>query len=122
MNVDLWTYRARPIRAVDGDTIEVVVDLGMFVHSTQHLRLRDIDAPEIYRGTDDEKARGQDAKEFAEDWLSAALAGGADPWPLLINTYRDRQSFNRYVADVWRADTGMSLAEDLVLAGHAVWV
>lgn len=113
---DIWVYRAAPLRVVDGDTIYVHVDHGMRVYSVQSLRLQDIDAPEIFRGSEEEKAAGQEAKTFVEEWIESLPD---DPWPLLIRTERDKQSFNRYVAVVQRVDTGEFLGNALVFAEHA---
>lgn len=117
MNPDLWVYRARPVRVIDGDTIVVDIDHGMHVFTSQSLRLKDVDCPELYRGSDEEKAAGRAARAFVQEWLAARTGA----WPLFVNTYKDRQSFNRYVADVWDVD-GNSLAVAIVDAGHGSWV
>ena len=112
----LWRYRARPERVVDADTIYVTVDHGMRILSAQSIRVRGVNAPEIYGGTDQEKAAGRAARTFVIEWLENVPVG---PWPLRINTYKDTQSFNRYVADV--TDTaGRNLAADIIAAGHGV--
>lgn len=98
----VWTYQARYVRAVDGDTVELLVDHGMRVHSTQRVRLLDVYAPE----------RGQEGyletRDEVDRFLSAA--GGAS-WPLLIVTHKDRRTFERYLADVYRLPDGASLGE-----------
>ena len=108
----VWTYRARFVRAVDGDTIEVLVDLGLRVSSTIRVRVADINAPEL-RGA--EKELGKAARDWVQNYL-------ADETWLLIRTRKDKRSFNRYVADVWRASDGKYLQAATVEAGHAVWV
>lgn len=113
---DIWTYRARFVRAVDGDTIEILVDLGLRVSSTIRVRVADINAPEL-RGA--EKELGKAARDWVRDFLSAD-GQGEKGW-LVIRTRKDKRSFNRYVADVWRAD-GENLQAATVEAGHAVWV
>ena len=116
---DIWTYRARFVRAVDGDTIEILVDLGLRVSSTIRVRVADINAPEL-RGA--EKELGKAARDWVRDFLSAdgQGEGESEGW-LVIRTRKDKRSFNRYVADVWRAD-GENLQAATVEAGHAVWV
>ena len=39
----LWTYLARVVHVVDGDTLDVVVDLGLGHRAFPRLRLRGID-------------------------------------------------------------------------------
>lgn len=113
---NIWWYRAKPIRAIDGDTVELLVDHGMHIHSTQRVRLQGVDAPELFRGTEEERERGAAAKSFVEDWLSASV--NTDDWPLLVHTNKDRQSFNRYVASVWSVELREFLGDAVVAAGH----
>jgi endonuclease YncB( thermonuclease family) len=111
---DLWTYRARPTRVVDGDTLYVEVDHGMHIFSVQSLRLSGVNAPELYRGTDEEKAAGQAAKQFVQDWIANLPE---HKWPLVVRTDKDRRSFNRYVATVTDL-AGHDLAAAIIAAGH----
>lgn len=65
-------YRAEVRRWVDGDTIELLVDLGLDTHHRGKFRLARVDAPEtaLRRGvTPEEKARGLALKAaLAERW------------------------------------------------------
>lgn len=82
-----YRYRAIALRVIDGDTFVADVDLGFHTHVHQHIRLHGYNAPEL-RTPDGPGARAR---------LQAALAGE----PLVLQTYRDVQSFERWVADVW---------------------
>ncbi len=44
----LYTYEAEVKRVVDGDTIDLLVDLGFTVHVKVRVRLLGIDTPEVY--------------------------------------------------------------------------
>ena len=44
-----YRYRARLERVVDGDTIDVLIELGFYVTLRERVRLEGIDTPEIYR-------------------------------------------------------------------------
>ncbi len=108
---DLWWYRATPVKAIDGDTIEVVLDHGCVIRSNQRIRLLDVHAPE--RG----QPGGSECTAEVAGWLAART--GYVLWPLLVHTAKDRQSFNRYVADVFDAE-GMHLNEHMrrfIIAG-----
>lgn len=91
----MWYYRARIDRVVDGDTIDVEIDLGFHVHTRQRLRLGRIDTPE----------RGQPgfelAKAVVEDWLAAAagMAMSTD-WPLRVATAKTGK-YGRWIAEVY---------------------
>lgn len=116
---NLYTYRAKLCRVIDGDSVRMLLDLGIFVHTTQAIRVKDVDCAEIFSGSAEGKEKGQEAKAWTEGWFEANDDGSE--WPFLVRTYRDKQSFNRYVADVV-AVGGSDLATDLVAGGYAVRV
>lgn len=65
----MYKYRATVIRVVDGDTIDVDIDLGFFtVLHRQRIRLHGIDAPEV-RGS--ERFSGLESKA----WLKHKIEG-----------------------------------------------
>lgn len=114
----LWTYRARATDVIDGDTIEVVIDHGMHMLSTQRIRIASIDAPEMFSG--DNREAGITARFAVAGWINEANRW--DPqWPLLVETAKDRMSFNRYVGIVSRIGDSEVLADYLVNNGFAVW-
>ena len=61
----MYEYQVKEIvRVVDGDTVDVIIDLGFSLTKKERVRLAGIDAPES-RTTDlEEKELGLDAKEF----------------------------------------------------------
>jgi endonuclease YncB( thermonuclease family) len=106
-------YRAVVKAVVDGDTIDVVADLGFALYHAMRLRLKGIDAPEIFgRVTEEERASGYAAKAFVERLLNQ---------PIVIRTLPDATTFGRYEATVTLAD-GRDLCDVIVEAGHAVRV
>jgi endonuclease YncB( thermonuclease family) len=95
----LFTYRAWVHRVLDGDTIEAVVDLGFGITTTQILRLRGIDAPELV------SKEGKEAKEALEKMLKlqdvgGRMADGETGGPVLIKTVKS-DKYDRYLADVF---------------------
>jgi micrococcal nuclease len=124
---DVWTNQARYERVIDGDSIEVIVDLGFGIHVGYDPRLRialrvlGVDTPEINRGTAEERARAAQATEFTRAWPQTRCGAAPDePWPIHIRT-QAKDSFGRYLADVWCAYVpDASLAEDLLSHGLAV--
>lgn len=103
----MYEYAARPLRVIDGDTLEVQVDLGFDVHVKQRVRLLGVNCPE--HGT----VGGEDATAFTKGWLQQF---GPD---LTLRTVRDRkEKYGRYLG-VIVASTRI-LNEDLVTNGHAV--
>src|SRR4051812_975340 len=112
-------YRAADVRTVDGDTIDVEVDLGFYVTARARLRFAGIDCPEI------NTPEGKAAHDATAGWLQDNRALVVQAWPLLIETRPKQDVYNRWIA-VIRPNTGpdaaagASLNDWLVVGGHAV--
>ncbi|MEU4331368.1 thermonuclease family protein [Nonomuraea dietziae] len=104
---DLYVYAATVAKVVDGDTLDLVVDLGFGTSHKIRARLVGVYSPEL--GTPE----GETAAEFTRAWVAAH---GPD---IRVRTFRDRKErYGRYLATITGAD-GISLGEALVEAGHA---
>ena len=68
----MYEYSCTVERVVDGDTIDVVLDLGFDIFYKSRVRLYGIDTPESRTRDLDEKARGKMASAF----LKEAIEGG----------------------------------------------
>lgn len=67
----MYTYKIKKInRVIDGDTIDVDIDLGFSITITQRVRLQGIDAAETRTKDLVEKEKGLAAKEWLEKELS----------------------------------------------------
>jgi micrococcal nuclease len=97
----VYQYRATMSRVVDGDTYELDIDLGFRVHTIIPVRLHGIDVFE--RNT----PQGIEATAFAHKLLTGR--------PLIVVSYKDAQSFARWVADVYVDD--IHVADRLRVAG-----
>ena len=87
---DDYLRRAIVKRVVDGDTIDVDVDLGYKITTHQRLRLARIDTPEI-RGK--ERAAGLKAMQFVVEILKSSPS-------VYVKTFKAGK-FGRYIAEVW---------------------
>jgi len=67
----MYTYHATINRIIDGDTVDVTLDLGFGVKYDQRVRLAGIDTPEKRTRNAAEKALGIDAT----NWLTKQLEG-----------------------------------------------
>lgn len=100
-------------RVIDGDTVELVIDLGFRRATRERVRLKGIDAPERHTST---RAAGDAAALFVEDWFQAV------DHPILVSHQAD--SFGRWLGSIY--DLGPdgtlvnSLADALLENGHAV--
>jgi micrococcal nuclease len=113
MPTQAWVYRAKLERVIDGDTLQIQLDMGLHAYRVERLRLLGVNAPEVHGAT---KAAGDAATAYVREWLAAA---GADPWPLVVQTYRT-DNFGRYLGAVWRVVDGANLSNDLIYSGNAV--
>ncbi|MFC7723417.1 thermonuclease family protein [Nonomuraea recticatena] len=102
-------YAATVAKVVDGDTLDLVVDLGFGTSHKIRARLVGVYAPELGAA----EGKGEQAAEFTRAWA-------AEHGPVLtVRTFRDRKErYGRYLATITSAD-GASLGEALVAAGHA---
>ena len=106
--MNTYIYRARPVRVIDGDTLDVDVDLGFHIFTRQRLRLLGIDTPEIYGR--EASPRGAAAKERVEELVML------EEWLLIATEKSD--SFGRYLAEVY-LPSGRKLGQILLDEGLA---
>ena len=66
----MYEYACKVERVVDGDTVDVVLDLGFDILYKSRVRLYGIDTPESRTRNKDEKARGKMAAAFLEDAIN----------------------------------------------------
>ena len=64
------------VRIVDGDTIDVSIDLGFNIFTIQRVRLLGIDTPEIHTKNFEEKQHGEEAKQFVINFIEEAEREG----------------------------------------------
>ena len=107
-----YTYRAEVVKVVDGDTIDVTIDLGFRIGAVQRLRLMDVNAWET-RGF--ERPAGLAAKQYVEARLNLSDK-------IYVQTIKDTKGkYGRLLAWVWTEIAGevSCLNDDLVMMGHA---
>lgn len=101
-------FRAWGKHVVDGDTFDLLMDLGLYQYAYERIRLHGIDTPEIYGVSHDseEYAAGMEAKGLVEDLVLDQ--------PMLIRTLEE-ESFGRFVARCWYREEGewLDLTEKL---------
>ena len=71
-----YNFRVTEInRVVDGDTIDVTIDLGFDLYKKERVRVAGVDTPEKRTRNLEEKALGIDATEWLKDKLESAIDG-----------------------------------------------
>jgi len=109
-----FSYRVdKVIKVVDGDTIDVMLDLGFDIKYKSRVRLFGIDTPESRTRDNYEKKFGLLAKEFLKTQLKEAKK-------ITIKTYKDEETgkFGRILGDVWC--DGKSINQLMCDESHAV--
>jgi micrococcal nuclease len=107
-------FKARVVRVVDGDTVELDFDLGFRISHRHVVRLADIDCPEL-RGPS--RPAGSAARSFTDTWCKE------HPIVMVLTEKADSPSdkYGRFVATLWpKSGNGRTLNDALVEAGHAV--
>jgi micrococcal nuclease len=95
-------------RVVDGDTIDVTLDLGFDVCTRQRVRLLGIDTPESRTSDKQEKIFGLLSKEKLKKWCLKAVESEKDDIEIELRCpERDsRGKFGRILAEVWVCENG----------------
>jgi micrococcal nuclease len=93
----MYEYNCKIVRVVDGDTVDVDVDLGWSTFRCgERIRLYGVDTPECRSRDAEEKAAGLLAKEFVE---GALHVGGT--YTLIT---REKGKFGRYLGVIMLSD------------------
>ena len=91
----MYEYKCKVKRVVDGDTMDVILDLGFSVHHAVRVRMAGIDTPESRTRDKDEKARGKLSKAFLKERIKGKKI-------ILKTKIKDAKGkFGRVIAEVW---------------------
>jgi micrococcal nuclease len=111
----MYEYRVKKVTGVvDGDTIDVELDLGFNISYSQRVRLAGIDTPESRTKDKVEKALGLEVKQRLKDTLSKAQV-------IVIRTELPDSSekYGRILGWLFLDGAEMSINEALVADGYA---
>ena len=98
----MYEYNCKVKRVVDGDTVDVVIDLGFDIHYVSRVRLYGIDTPESRTRNKDEKVRGLMSKQCLIDELAKGQ--------VVIRTRRDKKGkFGRVLGEMYVGDKNINL-------------
>ena len=109
----LFHYKATVDRVIDGDTIDVTLDLGFDISYRGRIRFQGINAPESRTRDAVEKQAGLAAKRYVEDWIN-----GHEQRVIIQTSLDDRGKFGRILGRILN-DEGECLNDELVSLGHA---
>ncbi len=112
----MYTYKAKLMRVVDGDTVDAEIDLGFGVFMKQRIRLYGINTPESRTRDLEEKERGLAAKARLVEILGKEF--------IIETILNKRGKFGRILGTLHTiAEEGgesININQKLVEEGHAV--
>ena len=113
----MYEYRCKVVHIVDGDTVDVDIDLGFGVWmKKQRIRMYGIDTPESRTRDLEEKKYGLAAKAYLTGMLD-------DEAGITLKTHKDAEGkFGRILGELWRTTdfADKSINEYMIEKHHAV--
>tara|TARA_B100000212_G_scaffold285797_1_gene226346 strand:- start:49 stop:507 length:459 start_codon:yes stop_codon:yes gene_type:complete len=105
-------------RVVDGDTIDVTIDLGFDLSKKERVRVAGVDTPEKRTRDLEEKKLGKDATNWLKEKLEGAISGADD---LIIRTelVGGVGKYGRLLGWLYIGDGDLSLNEEMIQEGYA---
>ena len=108
----MYEYRVADIvKIVDGDTLDLTIDLGFYLFKQERVRVAGIDAPESRTRNLDEKRLGLQAKDFVTEQLAAAES-------IIIRSGKS-DKYGRFLGWLYLNGSEKSLNEIMIEWGYA---
>ena len=106
------------VKVLDGDTIDVIIDLGFDLSKKERVRIAGVDTPEKRTRNLEEKALGIDATNWLKEKLEGAISGDDD---LVIRTELEGGvgKYGRLLGWCYIGDATTSLNEQMIAEGFA---
>ncbi len=114
-----YNFRVTKVKKVlDGDTIDVVIDLGFDLAKTERVRIAGVDTPEKRTRDLEEKALGIDATNWLKGKLEEVIKGDTD---LVIRTelVGGVGKYGRLLGWLYIGDSNLSINEQMIQLGYA---
>ena len=110
----MYTYKAKLLRVIDGDTVDAEIDLGFGVYMKQRVRMFGINTPDSRSKDTDEKEKGLASKQRLTELLTREF---------VIETILNKRSKCGRVLGILyieNADSKINVNEQMVADGFAV--
>jgi len=105
-------------RVLDGDTIDVTIDLGFDLYKKERVRVAGVDTPEKRTRDLKEKELGIDATNWLKEKLEGALAG-EDQLTIRTELVGGVGKYGRLLGWLYVGDSELSLNEMMITEGYA---
>jgi|TARA_A100001388_G_scaffold218642_1_gene169232 micrococcal nuclease len=105
-------------RVLDGDTIDVTIDLGFDLYKKERVRIAGVDTPEKRTRNLEEKALGIDATNWLKEKLESTLSGD-DQLSIRTELVGGVGKYGRLLGWLYVGDEDVSLNEQMITEGYA---
>ena len=105
-------------RVVDGDTIDVTIDLGFDLMKKERVRVAGVDTPEKRTRNLEEKALGIDATNWLKGKLDSAIKGD-DELTIRTELKGGVGKYGRLLGWLYVGTSDLSLNEEMITEGYA---
>jgi micrococcal nuclease len=105
-------------RVLDGDTIDVTIDLGFDLYKKERVRIAGVDTPEKRTRNLEEKALGIDATNWLKEKLDSTIAGD-DELTIRTELVGGVGKYGRLLGWLYVGDSELSLNEAMIEEGYA---
>ena len=114
-----YNFRVTEInRVLDGDTIDVTIDLGFDLYKKERVRIAGVDTPEKRTRDLEEKELGIDATNWLKEKLEGTLAGD-DELTIRTELHGGVGKYGRLLGWLYVGEESISLNEQMIDEGYA---
>ena len=114
-----YNFRVTEINKVlDGDTIDVTIDLGFDLYKKERVRIAGVDTPEKRTRALEEKEQGLDATNWLKEKLEGTLAGD-DELTIRTELHGGVGKYGRLLGWLYVGEESISLNEQMIDEGYA---
>ena len=115
-----YNFRVTEInRVLDGDTIDVTIDLGFELYKKERVRVAGVDTPEKRTRDLEEKALGIDATNWLKKKLEDTIAGDGDELTIRTELVGGMGKYGRLLGWLYINEETVSLNEQMITEGYA---
>ena len=107
------------VKVLDGDTIDVLIDLGFDLFKKERVRIAGVDTPEKRTRDLEEKALGIDATNWLKKKLEDTIAGDGDELTIRTELVGGTGKYGRLLGWLYINEDLISLNEQMIEEGYA---
>ena len=107
------------VKVLDGDTIDVLIDLGFDLFKKERVRIAGVDTPEKRTRDLEEKALGIDATNWLKKKLEDTIAGEGDELSIRTELVGGTGKYGRLLGWLYINEDVISLNEQMITEGYA---